>query len=84
MSDQDLPARLRAVFVEALDDSEVELDPALSMGDLEAWDSFAHINLMLGIEATFGVEFDSEEIGSLLSVGQILEALRRRLEAAGS
>ncbi len=84
MSDQDLSARLRDVFVDVLDDPEVQLDPALSMGDIEAWDSFAHINLMLGIEATFGVEFDSDEIGNLLSVGQILDALQRRLDPAGS
>lgn len=84
MTGPDLSTRLRDVFVEVLDDPEVDLDPALSMGEIESWDSFAHINLMLGIEAEFGVEFDSDEIGNLLSVGQIIEALQRRLDPAGS
>jgi len=37
---------------------------------------------MLGIEGEFGVEFDSDEIATLLSIGQILEALQKRVRAA--
>lgn len=79
MNQKNLQDRLRDVFVETLNDPIFEMNPDLAKGDVEAWDSFAHINLMLGIEGEFGVEFDSDEIASLLSVGQILEALQRRL-----
>ena len=80
MSNQDLLDRLRKVFVETLDNPDFGMEPDAKVGDVEGWDSFSHINLMLGIESEFGVEFDSDEIGSLRSVGQILEALERRLE----
>jgi acyl carrier protein len=83
MTDQDLRHRLREVFVTAFDDPDFEMAPAVRMGDIEVWDSFNHINLMLGIESEFGVEFDSDEIGTLLSVGEIFEALERRLGAVG-
>ena len=79
MNDQNIHRRLREVFAEILNEPTFELEVSLKMGEVEAWDSFEHINLMLGIEAEFGVEFDSDEIGMLLSVGQILEALQRRL-----
>ena len=84
MSSQNINSRLRNIFAEALDQPDFKMDPALKVGDLSAWDSFSHINLMLGIEAEFGVEFDSDEIGTLRSVEQISEALQRRLGAFGS
>jgi len=59
------------------------LDPSIAMDDIETWDSFTHINLMLAIEAEFKIEFDSDQIGNLLSVGQITEALEQRLNQAG-
>ncbi len=82
MTQNNLHDRLRNVFVETLNEPNFQMEVSLKMGDVETWDSFAHINLMLGIEGEFGVEFDSDEIGSLMSVGDILEALQRRLEVA--
>jgi len=50
------------------------------MGSLESWDSFAQINLIIEIESTFEIEFDSEEIGILLSVEAIEGAVRLKLK----
>lgn len=83
MNQKNVPDRLRDVFVETLNDPGFQMELSLKKGDTEAWDSFAHINLMLGIEGEFGVEFDSDEIANLLSVEQILEALLRRLGIVG-
>ena len=84
MSTQDINSRLHDVFVSTFEDPSFEMAPEARMGDLEVWDSFNHINLMLGIEAEFGVEFDSDEIGTLLTVGQIAEAIERRLHPTGT
>lgn len=73
-------ARLRRVFRTVFEDSEFQLQPALKMGDIEAWDSFNHINLMLGIETEFGIEFDHHEMGQLLYVQAIVDALQRHLD----
>jgi acyl carrier protein len=79
MTHSDFHRRLREVFVTALDDSQFTMEPSTRMGEYPEWDSFNHINLMLGIESEFGVEFDSEEIGTLLTVGEITLALEQRL-----
>lgn len=79
MNNKDLVTRLHEVFVSVLEEPTFTMDPNLKMGDIESWDSFNQINLMLAVEAEFVVEFDSDEIGTLLSVGSILEALSRRL-----
>jgi acyl carrier protein len=83
MNQKTVQDRLRDVFADTLNDPSFKMEPDLKKGDVEGWDSFAHINLMLCIEAEFGVEFDSDEIASLLSVGQILAALNRRLGTVG-
>ena len=83
MNQKNVQDRLRDVFADTLNDPSFQMEPSLKKGDIDGWDSFAHINLMLGIEGEFGVEFDSDEIASLLSVGQILAALNRRLGTVG-
>jgi acyl carrier protein len=42
-----------------------------------AWDSIAHMQLVMALEAEFGVQFDPDEIPDLNSVGVI----RARLES---
>jgi len=76
--------RLRGVFTTILEDDSLPFDESLAMGDVESWDSFNQINLMLAIEDEFGVEFGADEIGQLLSVGAIMAALEARAVASGS
>jgi acyl carrier protein len=82
MTQKNIKDRLHDVFMETFNDQNFPLELTLQKGDVDSWDSFAHINLMLGIEGEFGVEFDSDEIATLLSIGQILEALQKRVRAA--
>ncbi len=43
----------------------------LEYGTLFEWGSLAHVNLMLGLEAKYGVEIDEEVMVELLSVRNI-------------
>ena len=70
-----LSERLHQVFITTLENPNFQLEPMLKMGDAPEWDSFVHINLIIAIESEFGIEFDSAEIGNLLSVSQILNAI---------
>jgi len=70
-----LSERLHQVFITTLENPNFQLEPTLKMGDTPQWDSFVHINLIIAIESEFGIEFDSAEIGNLLSVSQILNAI---------
>jgi acyl carrier protein len=79
MVSSSLIERLRAVFSDVLEVVDIDMSSGLSMGDIEEWDSFAQINLMLAIEAEFSVEFESDEIGELLSIELIVRALEGRL-----
>ena len=54
-----------------------EISLATSQKNTSTWDSLAHLNLMLQIEANCGVRFMSNEIPLLTSVAVIQEALDR-------
>lgn len=46
---------------------------------IEAWDSMGHLNLMLALEQSFGVQFPPEEIATLTSVADIVRALHAKI-----
>ena len=47
-------------------------------GSIPAWDSVAHLNLILALEMEFDIRFETSEIPRLLSLG----SLRARLTAS--
>ncbi len=55
------------------------LSDADSPETIPNWDSVAHIQLIMALEAEFDVQFDPDEIGELASVGVI----RQHIEATG-
>lgn len=70
-------ARLSRVFREIFDD-EITIGPRTTAQDVEGWDSFAHINLVLAAESEFGVRFTSSDVERMLSVGDLVSCILRR------
>lgn len=60
----------------SVDPSSVSADT--SPRNTAAWDSVAHINLVLELEDVFGIRLPSEEIPMLDSVGKLQAAIERR------
>ena len=71
-----LDQRLATVFVSVLGPAADSLPDDAGPGSIDAWDSVAHLSLILAVEAEFGVQFDTSEIPELLS----RSALRERLD----
>ena len=70
--------RLREVVASVLGVETEELSDSDSPESLPSWDSVAHIQLVVAIEAEFGIEFSPEEIGELSSLGEIRERIETR------
>ncbi len=47
--------------------------------NMEQWDSVQHLNIILAIEESFGLQFDPDEIDSMKTVEQIVLRLESRL-----
>ena len=63
--------RLLAVFSSVFGAVAEEFSSEDGPATVAAWDSVAHLMLILAIEAEFGIQFDTAEIPNLLSVGDI-------------
>ncbi len=51
------------------------LEDATTASDVEGWDSFNHMNLVMRLEEEFSISFATEEIGCLANVGDLVKAV---------
>ena len=72
--------RLRSVVVETLRIPEARYRPNLQLGDLDEWDSVAHLELVAAIEQAFGVQLSADEMVELTSLEKIRARLSGRRE----
>jgi acyl carrier protein len=69
--------KFRDCIIEALKLRSEEYRPDLRIGDIEQWDSVAHLDLMSEVEREFGVRFNLDEITSLTSLPELLSRLEK-------
>ena len=55
-----------------------KINDETSSSTLKKWDSFAHMNLMVELEDTYGVKFSTAEIVALRSIASVKAALRAK------
>ena len=70
--------KVRNVLAEVLQIPLGKVIDNLAMSDVEGWDSLKHMELIVSLEQTFGLEFTFEEIVALRSVVEIKRVLRER------
>lgn len=83
MQQQEIYAQLTTVFHDLFDDDTIVLTPGLTAADVPEWDSFNHINLIVAIEARFGVKFKTAELESMQTVGHLADLIQSKLAAQG-
>ncbi len=75
----DIDNETRTIMAKVLQTTEQEITANASRQTLVAWDSLAHMNLMLALEDEFGVEFSDQEIVECESLLQLLHILQTKL-----
>jgi acyl carrier protein len=68
---------LRSLLSQTLKIPADRITPDTAAADLPAWDSLAHVNLMMSLEQAFDIMLDVEEFPELMSVRAILARLDR-------
>jgi acyl carrier protein len=74
-------ATLLQVFHDVFDDDSIVLRPDLTAGDVDGWDSLAHVRLLLTVERKFGIKFNAVEAGKLKNVGELMQLIDSKLSA---
>jgi|HubBroStandDraft_3_1064219.scaffolds.fasta_scaffold182587_2 acyl carrier protein len=68
------------IFRQVFDDDSIALRPDLTANDVEGWDSFSHIRLVLTVEKFFGVKFSASEISKLKNVEGLVDLVRSKVK----
>ena len=75
MNASTVPPSLRTLLADTLDVPPDEITPELSSANLESWDSFAHLQVILALEGEYGIQLDPQRIPDLTSVAKLQSAL---------
>ncbi len=79
MEQAEIYRRLTQIIGQILGDDQLILKPTTTAEDVPGWDSFNHINIIVGTEMEFGVKFNSSELESLKNVGDFVALVEKRL-----
>ena len=80
MQSNHLYRELTDIFRDVFDDDNIVLTPETTAADIEGWDSVAHVNLIVALEARLKVKFKTSEVEGLHNVGQLAGVLEYKLE----
>ena len=75
MKREEVFERLVKVFREVLDDDSIELTDKTVSDDIDGWDSFEHINLIVAIEDEFNFKVPLNKVVSMENVGEMVDII---------
>jgi acyl carrier protein len=70
--------QLFTIIASALKLSSSEIDLCTAMKSTAAWDSLAHMDLVISIEEHYQITLDGDQIADMTSVAAIVEQLQQR------
>lgn len=71
---------LRPIFAKVLGSAAEAITLQTSANEVEGWDSFAHIAIVVDIEEKYGVSFTTEDLGRMNCVGDFCQLLLKMIE----
>lgn len=75
MTRDEVYERLNAVFRDVFDDEEIEVHDETTADDIDGWDSFEHINLMVSVEDEFSFKMPMGKVIAMKNVGEMVDII---------
>jgi acyl carrier protein len=75
MQEAELYDELTEIFRQAFSRQDLTLKPGLTAKDVQGWDSFKTIEIIMAVESKYGVKFRARELEGLRSVGDIARTI---------
>ena len=75
MTREEVYERLNKVIRDVLDDDSLELQDSTTADDVDGWDSFEHINLIVAIEDEFDMKIPMGKTITMKNVGEMVDLI---------
>ena len=79
MNQSEILERLTKLIGQVLGNEDLKLTLQSTADDVEGWDSFNHVNIIVGAEMEFGIKFNAAELEDLKNVGDFVKLIEKRL-----
>ncbi len=71
--------KIQPIFKDIFDDENLVVTEKTVAADVEDWDSFAQMQIVMGIEDMFGIKFSTDEVTEFKNVGDVVKAIERHI-----
>ncbi len=75
MTREEVFERLNKVFQEVFDDETIEVNDSTTSEDIDDWDSFEHINLIVAVEEEFSIKIPMGKVVTMKNVGEMADII---------
>lgn len=75
MTREEVYRRLSEIFRDVLDDDSIELNDQTTADDVDGWDSFEHINLVVAVEEEFSFKIPMGKVVTMKNVGEMVDLI---------
>ena len=79
MDKEEIYLKLNEVFREIFNDDTISVTETTTANDIEAWDSYEHINLLVAVENKFGIKFSMGEVSNMKNVGEMVDIITTKI-----
>ncbi|MCR5733884.1 MAG: acyl carrier protein [Lachnospiraceae bacterium] len=79
MSRDEVMEKVTSIFREVFDDETLVITDSTNSNDIEDWDSFEHISLIVSMEKEFSLKFDVKQVNTLENVGEMIDLILKLL-----
>ena len=71
--------KIQPIFRDIFDDESLTVTEETVAADVEDWDSFAQMQIVMSIEEMFGIKFSTDEVTEFKDVGDMIRAIERHI-----
>lgn len=75
MTREEVYERVNKVFQEVFDDDAITVNNETTSDDIEDWDSFEHINLVVAVEEEFSFKIPMGKVVTMKNVGEMVDII---------
>ena len=79
MTQAEILEEVTEVVRDVLAEDDVVLSAGSTAADVEGWDSVTNIEIMIGLEQSFGFRFQTGEMATIKNVGELVARIEQKL-----